>query len=87
MFTVRVPVLNVPAGPPSCGGDVVIYVFDINQLSLPTPFHSVLVSLSVFVAHSTVFQSTNSPDNSPVLFLPYWPFQLYIYIYLYGSLL
>ena len=38
-----------------------------------------------FLALSTVFHSINSPDNSPlshsvlpVLFLPYWSFQLYI---------
>ena len=30
----------VPAGLPSHGGDAAVYVFDINQLSLPTPFHS-----------------------------------------------
>ena len=47
-----------------CGGDVVVYVFDINQLSLPTPFYSVLESVSVFVAHSTVFHSINYPHNS-----------------------
>ena len=28
--------------------------FDINQPSLPTPFYSVLVSVSVFIALSTV---------------------------------
>ena len=39
---------------------------DINQPSLPTPFHSVLVSISVFMALSTVFHSINSPDNSPL---------------------
>ena len=73
----------VNAGSPSCGGDVTVYVYDINQLSLPTPFYSVLVSVSVFVAHSTVFHSINSPDNSPfshsvlpVLSLPYWSIQL-----------
>ena len=56
-----------------------------NQPSLPTPFYSVLVSISVFVALSTVFQSTNSPNNSPlshsvlpVLFLPCRSFLLYI---------
>ena len=61
------------------------YVFDINQPSLPTPIYSVLVSVSVFMALSTVFHSINSPDNSPlshsvllVLCLPYWSFQLYI---------
>ena len=48
-------------------------------------FNSVLVSISVFVALSTLFHSINSPDNSPfshsvlpVLSLLYWSFQLYI---------
>ena len=48
-------------------------------MSLPTPFRSVLVSVSVFMALSTVFRSINFPDNSPlsrsvlpVLILPYW---------------
>ena len=40
--------------------------FDISQPSLPTPFYPVLVSVSVFVALSTVFHSINSPDNSPL---------------------
>ena len=69
----------------SRGGDVAVDVFDINQLSLPTPFYSVLVSISVFMALSAVFHSMNSPDNSPlsdsvlpVLYLPYWSFQLHI---------
>ena len=60
------------------------FVSDINRPNLPTPFCSVLVSISVFVALSTVFHSINSPDNSPfshsvhvVLALPYWSFQLY----------
>ena len=68
---------------PSRGGDVTVYVPDINQPSLPTPFYSVLVSVSVFMALSTVFHSINSPDNSPlshsvllVLFLLYWSFEL-----------
>ena len=76
---------NVPAGSPSRGGGVTVYVYDINQPSLPTPFNSVLVSVSVFMALSTVFHSINSPDNSPfshsvlpVLSLPYWSFQLYV---------
>ena len=67
---------SVPAGSPSRGGDVV-YVTDINQPSLPTPFYSVLVSVSVFMALSTLFHSINFPDNSslshsvlPVLPLP-----------------
>ena len=57
---------RVSAGSPSRGGDVAVYVFDINQLSLPTPFHSVLVSTSVFMAILTVLQTINSPDNSPL---------------------
>ena len=56
----------VPVGSPSRGGDVAVYVFDINQPSLPTPFHSVLVSVSIFMALSTVFHSISSPDNSPL---------------------
>ena len=45
-------------------GDIsrVVYVFGINQPSLPTPSYSVLVSVSVFMALSTVFNSINSPD-------------------------
>ena len=76
--------LSVPVGSPSRDGDVAVYVFDVNQPSLPTPFNSVLVSVSFFTALSTVFHSTNSPDSSlfsgsvfPVLLLPYWSFQLY----------
>ena len=75
----------VPASSPSRGGDVAVYVFDINQLSLPTPFYSVLASVSVFMALSTLFHSINSSDNSLlsdsvllVLFLPYCSFQLHI---------
>ena len=37
---------------------------DIKQPSLPTPFYSVLMSIVVFMALSTVFHSINSPDNS-----------------------
>ena len=59
--------------------------FDINQLSLPTLFYSIHVSVSIFMALSTVFHSINPPDNSllshsilSLLFLPYWFCQLYI---------
>ena len=55
---------GVPMGSPSCGGDVAVYVKDINQPSLPIPFCSALVSVSVFMALSTVFHSINSPNNS-----------------------
>ena len=43
------------------------FVFDINQPSLPVPLYSVLVSVSVFMALSTVFHFIISPDNSPPL--------------------
>ena len=58
---------------------------DMSQPSLPTTFHSVAVSVCIFMALSTVFHSINSPDNSPfsysvlpVLSLPCCYFQLYI---------
>ena len=57
---------SVPGGSPSCGGDVTVCVPDINQPSLPTVCYSVLVSVSVFLALSTVFHSINSPNNSPL---------------------
>ena len=46
--------------------DVAIYTFDINQPSLATPFYSVLVPVSAFMAISTVFHSVNSFDKSPL---------------------
>ena len=77
------PLASVPAGSPSRGGDVAVYVFDIRQPRLPTPFYSVIVSISVFMALSTVFHSIDSSDNSmlshsalPVLFLHFWSLQL-----------
>ena len=39
--------LHVPAGSPSRGGDVAVYVLDINQPSLPTPF---ILSLYQFLS-------------------------------------
>ena len=57
--------------------------------------YSVFVSVSVFIALSTVFYSINSPGNSPlshsavllVLFLSYWSFQLYLSLRKYPSAL
>ena len=46
--------LWVPAGSPSRRGDVTVYVYDINQLTVPTASCSVLVSVSVFMALSTL---------------------------------
>ena len=73
----------VPAGSPSRGGDVAVCDFNINQPSLPTPFYSILLSVSVLKTLSTVFYSIKSPANSlffhsvlPVLSLPSWSFQL-----------
>ena len=60
------PSFKVPAGSPSRGGDFVVDVFDIHQPSLPAAFCSVLASISVFMALSTVFHPVNSPDNSPL---------------------
>ena len=60
----QVSVPEVSAGSPSRGGQVTVYVLDINQPNWPPSLHSTLVSISVFVALSTVFYSINSPDNS-----------------------
>ena len=88
IFLVFHSLCSVHAGSPSRGGDVAGDVFDINQLSLPTPLYSVLVSVSLFMALSTVFHSINSPYNSPlsdsvlpVLFLPYRSFHIHIFLY------
>ena len=55
------------------------------DLCLPTLFYSVLLSVSAFMSLSLAFHSINFPDYSllshsvlPVLFLPYWSFQLFI---------
>ena len=70
--------------PPSRGGDVTVYVKDMNQPSLPIPFYSVPASVSVFRALSSLFHSMHFPDNSPfshsvvlVLSLPCRYFRLY----------
>ena len=39
---------RVPGGSPSPDGDVVVYVKDITQLSLPTPFYSVRVYFCLY---------------------------------------
>ena len=74
-----------PRAPLHVVGMLWYYVKDRNQPSLPTPFYPVLVSISVFVALSTVFHFINSPNNTPlshsvlpVLILPYWSFQPYV---------
>ena len=74
-------------GSASLGGYVAVYVFDMNQPSLSTPFNSLLVCVSVFMALSTVFYSINPPDNPPlsrsvlpVLFVLGWSFELHIFL-------
>ena len=42
-----------------------VNVKDINQPTLPNLCYSVLVSISVVMVLSSVFNSINSPDNSP----------------------
>ena len=43
-----------PHSLPSHGGGVAVYVLDLNQPSLLTPFYSVLVSVSVSMPLSTI---------------------------------
>ena len=50
-------VVRDPTGSPSPGGDVAVDVFDINQPSLSTPFHSILVSISVLWSFQLFFIS------------------------------
>ena len=75
----------VPESSPSRDGDFTVHVKDTNRPSLLTPFRSVLVSISVFIALSTVFYSIKFSRQLtlflpvlPVLYLSYWSFQLYI---------
>ena len=57
----------------------------------PTPFYSVLLSVSVFMAQSTVFHSINSPDNFSLSHLVFRSYLCligpFIYISLYENLL
>ena len=78
---------EVPTCSPSRGGDVAVCVFLYKPTELFYSFLFFLLSVSVLTALSTVFYSTNSPDNSPlsqsvllVLFLHFGPFN-YISIY------
>ena len=71
MIVVVVAVVVVSLLPPVGSPQVHLHVVgmlrfmpDITQPKLPTPFYSVLVSVPVFLALSTVFRSINSPDNA-----------------------
>ena len=61
------------------------FMSDINQPSLPTPFYSVFVSISVYMALSTVFLDS-SPFSDSVLLSALLALST-IYIYLFESLL
>ena len=64
MFAVLVFI--IPPGTPQAHQHAVAmlwFMSDVNQTSLPTPFSSVLVPVSVFMALSTVFHLINSPDS------------------------
>ena len=80
----------VPAGSPSCGGDVAVDVFDIKHPSSPTPYFA-LASISVFKALSTVFHYINFLDTLRFLTLflrsYFCLIGLFRYISLYESLL
>ena len=76
--------VTVPAVSSSPGGGVVVYVFDINQPSLPTPFYFCSCVCFCLCAH---FSSISFHKFSRQLFslshsvllvfiLPYWSFQL-----------
>ena len=54
--------ISVPADSPSHGGEGTVWLRH-KPTELAHPFYSVLVSVSVFMALSTVFHSINS-DNS-----------------------
>ena len=84
---------HVPRGSPLCGGDVTVYVWH-KPAEIAHSVYSVLVFISILMALLTVFHSMNSLDNSPffhsvlsVLSLPYWSFQLYIYLWKFPSAL
>ena len=70
--------------PPSRGGGVTVYVKDINQPSMPTPFlFCSCVRFCLLGPLNCTLHSINSPDNSPfshsvlpVMSLPYFSFQL-----------
>ena len=70
----------VPVGSPSRGGNVAVYVFDINQPSLPVPFffflnyYYVFVSKSIFIGFSTVFHSKILPSTLRFLTLFFWSY-------------
>ena len=49
--------MTIPVCSPSRGGNVAVSLFDVSQPSLSTHFYSVLVSISVFMALSTIFHS------------------------------
>ena len=77
--------VTFPASSFSRGG-MLRFMSDRIHPSLPTPFYSAVVSISVFMVLSTVFHSIHSHDNSPFsdsvllfLSLPCWSSLLSLY--------
>ena len=58
----------VPAGSPSRGKAVTVYVFDVNQPSLPIPFYSVLLPVSVLMTSRETFTSARTRRRSLTIF-------------------
>ena len=89
MFCLLIVTTSVPSDSSSRGGDVAVNVFDINQPSVPTPYYSVLVSVSVLMTLSALFHSINSLDKTlrfltlffHCCFCPTSPFN-YIYLFM-----
>ena len=84
---------KVPTGSPLCDGDVAVYVFHINQRSLPTPFlffYSVLLFLSLWL-FQLYFIPSILPTTLRFLALFLWSYICltgpFNYISLYESLL
>ena len=82
-------VIAVPTGLHSRGGDAAFYVFDMNQPSLSSPFYSVLLSVSVFMALPTVISFHKFPRQLRYLTLFFWSYFClgpFNYVSLYESL-
>ena len=80
LMGVMVGIEEVSAGSSSRGGNVTVYVFDINHLSLPTPFNLILC-LFLSLWPFQLYFILDSPENSSlshsvllVLFLLFGPF-------------
>ena len=71
----------VPTGSPSHGGDVTVYVPDVNQPSLPTPFVCFCLygPFNCILFHKFSRQLSAFSLCVSGLVLPYWSFEPYIF--------